>query len=44
MKVVKANENDEIDKMIEIDVDAIVTDYPGRVQQRLMIHGFKWST
>ena len=38
-----ANENDEIDKMIEIGVDAIVTDYPGRVQQRLMIHGFKWS-
>jgi hypothetical protein len=28
--------------MIEYGVDAIVTDYPGRVQQRLAANGYNW--
>jgi glycerophosphoryl diester phosphodiesterase len=28
--------------MIDLRVDAIVTDYPGRVQQRLSERGFRW--
>ena len=32
----------EIDRMIEFGVDAIVTDYPGRVQQRLARFGYSW--
>ena len=33
----------EIDRMIAIGVDAIVTDYPGRVQQRLSHYGYNWK-
>jgi hypothetical protein len=29
--------------MIEYGVDAIVTDYPGRVQQRLAVYGYNWQ-
>ena len=37
------NELEEIDQMIGLGVDAIVSDYPGRVQRRLLAHGFGWS-
>lgn len=37
------NEVDEIDQMIGFGVDAIVSDYPGRVQRRLLAHGLDWS-
>ena len=37
------NEPEEIDRMIALNVDAIVTDYPGRVQRRLLGHGLSWS-
>ena len=37
------NELEEIDQMIGLGVDAIVSDYPGRVQRRLQAHGFGWS-
>ena len=37
------NETDDIDRMIGLGVDAIVSDYPGRVQHRLLAHGFDWS-
>lgn len=37
------NEPDEIDAMIDLRVDAIITDYPGRVQQRLSELGFRWN-
>jgi glycerophosphoryl diester phosphodiesterase len=36
------NEPDDIEAMIDFRVDAIVTDYPGRVQQRLSERGFRW--
>lgn len=36
------NEPDDIEAMIDLKVDAIVTDYPGRVQQRLSDRGFRW--
>ena len=36
------NLSDEIDRMIEFGVDAIITDYPGRVQQRLADYGYSW--
>ena len=36
------NSSDEIDRMIEFGVDAIITDYPGRVQQRLADYGYNW--
>ena len=32
----------DIEAMIDFRVDAIVTDYPGRVQQRLSERGFRW--
>ena len=37
-----ANEPTEIDQMIDLGVDAIVTDYPGRVQRRLSDRGINW--
>jgi len=37
------NKAEEIDRMIEYGVDAIVTDYPGRVQQRLAVYGYNWQ-
>ena len=37
------NEPDDIEAMIDLRVDAIVTDYPGRVQQRLTERGFRWD-
>ena len=36
------NEVEDIDRMIDLHVDAICTDYPGRVQRRLADRGFKW--
>ena len=36
------NEPDDIDRMIDLRVDAIVTDYPGRLQRRLSDRGFRW--
>ena len=36
------NEPDDIEAMIDLRVDAIVTDYPGRVQQRLSERGLRW--
>ena len=38
------NEAEEIDQMICLGVDAIVSDYPGRVQRRLLAHGLGWIT
>ena len=37
------NEPDDIDAMIDLRVDAIVTDYPGRLQRRLSDRGFQWA-
>ena len=37
------NELEDIDRMIDLHVDAIITDYPGRVQRRLSNHGYKWQ-
>ena len=37
------NEVSDIDRMIALEVDAIVTDYPGRVQRRLLAHGLDWN-
>ena len=37
------NEPDDIEAMIDLRVDAIVTDYPGRVQQLLTERGFRWG-
>lgn len=37
------NEADEIDAMIDLHVDAIVTDYPGRVQRQLAYRGWHWA-
>lgn len=36
------NECEDIDRMIAFGVDAIVSDYPGRVQRRLADHGLGW--
>lgn len=36
------NEPADIDRMIDFGVDAIVSDYPGRVQRRLSDRGFRW--
>lgn len=36
------NELDDINAMIDMHVDAIVTDYPGRVQRRLSDRGYRW--
>lgn len=36
------NEIADIDAMIALKVDGIITDYPGRVQQRLLAHGLDW--
>ncbi len=37
------NEVEDIDRMIDLHVDAIITDYPGRVQRRLSDRGYKWQ-
>ena len=37
------NEFDDIDAMIDLHVDAIVTDYPGKVQRRLSDRGYRWT-
>ncbi len=36
------NESDDIEAMIDLRVDAILTDYPGRAQQRSSERGFRW--
>ncbi len=36
------NELDDIDRMIAFKVDAIISDYPGRVQRRLSDQGIAW--
>ena len=36
------NEPADIDRMIDLGVDAIISDYPGRVQRRLSDLGFQW--
>lgn len=36
------NELEDIDRMIALQVDGIITDYPGRVQRRLQSHGLDW--
>lgn len=38
------NNIEDIDRMIDLEVDAIVTDYPGRVQRRLSDRGFCWQS
>lgn len=37
------NEFADIERMIDFKVDGIITDYPGRVQQRLADHGMTWT-
>ncbi|PID45838.1 MAG: glycerophosphodiester phosphodiesterase [Proteobacteria bacterium] len=37
------NEIADIDRMVALGVDGIITDYPGRVQRRLLDHGFAVS-
>tara|TARA_B100001093_G_scaffold514283_2_gene587966 strand:- start:711 stop:1649 length:939 start_codon:yes stop_codon:yes gene_type:complete len=37
------NELEDIDQMIDLHVDAIITDYPGRLQRRLSDRGYKWQ-
>ena len=37
------NTVEDIDRMIDLHVDAIITDYPGRVQRRLSDRGYKWQ-
>ena len=37
------NEQDDINAMIDLGVDAIVSDYPGRVQQSLSGRGLRWE-
>lgn len=37
------NEIGDIDAMIDLRVDAIVTDYPGKVQRRLSDRGYRWT-
>ena len=36
------NDIADIDRMIALQIDAIVTDYPGRVQRRLADQGIRW--
>ena len=36
------NDYDDIDRMIQLNIDAIVSDYPGRVQRRLSDNGIRW--
>lgn len=36
------NEHEEIGKMIDLRVDAIVSDYPGRIQRHLSDLGMRW--
>lgn len=36
------NERADIDRMIDLGVDGIITDYPSRVQRRLMAKNFTW--
>ncbi|MFY0310614.1 glycerophosphodiester phosphodiesterase [Leisingera sp. D0M16] len=38
------NEPEDIERMIALGVDAICTDYPGRVQRQLLLHGLHWHT
>lgn len=38
------NEPEDIERMIALGVDAICTDYPGRVQRQLLMHGLHWRT
>ncbi|MBQ4825122.1 glycerophosphodiester phosphodiesterase [Leisingera sp. HS039] len=38
------NEPQDIDRMITLGVDAICSDYPGRVQRQLLMHGLHWHT
>ena len=37
------NEFGDIDAMIDLGVDAIVTDHPGKVQRRLSDRGYRWT-
>ena len=37
------NELVDIDRVVELGVDGIITDYPGRVQRRLLDHGLGWG-
>lgn len=37
------NDAKDIDAMIDLHVDAIVTDYPGRVQRQLSDRGWLWA-
>ncbi|MCP4383025.1 MAG: glycerophosphodiester phosphodiesterase [Hyphomicrobiales bacterium] len=37
------NEFADIERMIDLKVDGIITDYPGRVQRRLLDHGMTWT-
>ena len=37
------NEPDDINAMIDLGVDAIVSDYPGRIQQSLSDRGLRWE-
>lgn len=36
------NEPSDIDRMIDLNVDGIITDYPGRVQRQLLERGLTW--
>ena len=36
------NEPDDIARMIALEVDGIITDYPGRVQRALLDRGMRW--
>ena len=36
------NETEDIDRMIDLGVDAIISDYPARVQRRLLAHQMHW--
>lgn len=37
------NEIADIDRMVALGVDGIISDYPGRVQRRLLDHGLHWK-
>jgi len=37
------NERADIEHMIDLGVDGIITDYPGRVQRCLLEHGLSWK-
>lgn len=37
------NDVQDIDRMVALGVDGIITDYPGRVQRRLLDHGLGWG-